>query len=240
MVVQIYLFQDILEKVLVAINGNQMRQLPLLAWKSSLHYQLVKLGKTIEEHHKFQKVDLHRLLKCQRIKFLFSWLVHLFCLSTFVGSLKLVSSIFTCNSFGHALRYVLVGWGLVVHLDVGAHRLSCCIYSIWFIVILLRILMHHLLPLLQVLLHLTDLNQLAQIHELIDDFLMFGSGLRILLLQLLRSNIGKSLFYALQMLGMYRNIIIIQVWKPIQTELLQILQSVHARWNIHNQVVMKQ
>ncbi len=71
--------------------------------------------------------------------------------------------------------------------------------------------MHHLLPLLQVLLHLTDLNQLAQIHELIDDFLMFGSGLRILLLQLLRSNIGKSLFYALQMLGMYRNIIIIQV-----------------------------
>lgn len=96
----------------MAVDGDEMGQFSLLAWEGSLHDQQIYLSCTIKEHQKLQEVNLDRLLKQQRIKFLLS------SIGSCSRSLELISSILARYTFGHACWNIFVRRCLIIHLDV--------------------------------------------------------------------------------------------------------------------------
>ena len=97
----------------MTVDGDEVGQFSLLAWESSLHDQQIYLGCTIKEHQKLQEVNLNRLLKQKRIKFL---------LNSSGGScsrsLELISSILARHTFSHTCWNIFVRRCLIIHLNV--------------------------------------------------------------------------------------------------------------------------
>lgn len=171
-----------------------MRKFSLFTWENCFHDQHVYLSCAIEIHQELYEVNFDRLLEEKWIKVLLNWLTSSSC------SLKLISSILTGNTFCHT-RWNILMWGLIIHLYICSRL----------IIILLRIVMHQLLPLFKVLLHLTYLHQLAHIYKLLYDFLVLLSNL----LFIFRKPILWTFINAFQMFSLYLYSIIIQIWKPI-------------------------
>lgn len=100
--------------------------------------------------------------------------------------------------------------------------------------------MHQLLPIFELLLHLNYLHQLAHVNVLLNDFLMLLSHCCFICLQFTWRFCFCTWIYAFQNLGLNRYPLVVQVRKPVETQLMQMLKPIHARWSIHNQVVMQQ
>lgn len=100
--------------------------------------------------------------------------------------------------------------------------------------------MHQLLPVFELLLHLHYLHQLAHVDVLLDDFLMLPSRFCFICLQFALRFCFYSWVHTLQNLGLYRYLLVVQVGKPVQAQLMQMPQPIHARWNINYEVVVQQ
>jgi len=199
--IEIDLLQDVLKYVLVAEDAGQVAELALLGGKDRLHDQLVERVGAVEEHQEPQEVYLHWLLVDQRVVLI---ALHRCLLRSCCCWRQLVLA---RNALKHR-------GDLLVHFvrDLAAQKVVRQRLSL-LVIILLRVHVLGLVPLVQTLLELTYLHQLAQGDKLVNDETVVLA-------------LDKLVFRALGWVGVRVHVlcvdckvVAIEVRKPVQAQL---------------------